>query len=76
MLYPEEVIAKSLIEDGWLDKQKAELTAKRIIHDLASYAFLIPRQKEGLIMIDFSESPPDWVEVVLVEEEDEKGNIT
>ncbi|RLB06443.1 MAG: hypothetical protein DRG83_00240 [Deltaproteobacteria bacterium] len=74
MLYPEEVIAKSLVEDGWLDEQKAKLTAKKIITDLASYASLIPTE-EGVIMIAFDESPPDWVEVVLVEDEDEKRGV-
>jgi len=73
MLYPEEVIVKSLTEDGWFDEQKAKLTAKKIINDLASYASLIPTE-EGVIMIAFDESPPDWVEVVLVEDENEKRN--
>jgi len=74
MLYPEEVIAKSLVEDGWFDEQKAKLTAKKIIGDLASYASLIPTE-EGVIMIAFDESPPDWVEVVLVEDENEKRDV-
>ena len=70
LLYPEEVVAKTLKEDGWMDEERSCLIAKKIIHDLASYAKMIPTVG-GVPAISFDEYPPDWVEVVL----DNNGNL-
>jgi len=72
LLYPDEVIALVLREEG-LDEKTSFSLATKIINALSDYSNRLPLT-DGIPAILFSKDEyPDWVEVILCKEDEDDG---
>ena len=64
MMYPEELIAQVLVDEGDLSPEQATHLANRLITIMQEYAIEVCRG-EGVPAIVFDEPIPDWAEIVI-----------